>query len=293
MPMPRYISFVAAALTFAIVSNSLTAQPSPADKSPVAPNQAKEPKGRTLDELLLFFPMKFPEGNWKPNDLEFEDVWFKSDDGTRIHGWYCPCKKPRAILLYAHGNAGNLTYDRELMRLLQQRLRVATLSFDYRGYGRSEGVPTVEGVLKDARAARSFLAERSRVRASKIVLMGRSLGGAIATRLAAETPARGLVLESTFSSLKDVASHHYPRLAWLVPADKLDSVSHLAKHQGPLLQSHGDGDQVVPFSLGKKLFEAAKGPREFMRIADADHNDPLPAEYYKRLDRFIEKLPPP
>jgi fermentation-respiration switch protein FrsA (DUF1100 family) len=224
--------------------------------------------------------------------LDFEDAWFSAGDGTRLHGWYCPCKEPRAVLLYAHGNAGNLSYDAPLMKRFQKELRVTALVFDYRGYGRSEGVPTVQGILDDARAARAFLARRAGVKESEVVLMGRSLGGAVAVQLAAGARARGLVLESTFSSYREVAAYHYPRLAWLVPADKLDAVTQIARYRGPLLQSHGDADQTVPFALGRKLFEAANEPRSFVRIPGGDHNDPPPAEYYRQLDRFLSTLPP-
>src|SRR5262249_54873297 len=144
---------------------------------------------------------------------------------VRLHGWYCPCADARAVVLVAHGNAGNLSHRAERMRYFQQELQVTALVFDYRGYGRSEGLPTVEGILRDARAAQSFLAERAEVDESQIVLLGESLGGAVAVDLAAENAARGLVLESTFSSLRDAAEIHYPKLAWLVPANKLDSVS--------------------------------------------------------------------
>jgi uncharacterized protein len=260
-----------------------TAQP---DAS--SPKQAKSP---SLDELLLFYPSKYPDGDWKPKGLNFEDAWLKAEDGTRLHGWYCPCDKPRAVLLFAHGNAGNLSQRSGLMHYFQERLRVTVLIFDYRGYGRSEGVPTVEGILRDARAARVFLAHRAGVSESQIVLMGRSLGGAVVVQLAAESDARGLILESTFSSFKEVAAHHYPRLAWLVPASKLDSLSQIKRYKGPLLQSHGDADMTVPYSLGIKLFRAANDPKQWITIRGGDHNSSQSAEYYQQLNRFLDDLP--
>jgi fermentation-respiration switch protein FrsA (DUF1100 family) len=251
---------------------------------------AKKAKSPSLDELLMFYPSRYPDGDWKPKGLNFEDVWFRAEDGTRLHGWYCPCDKPRAIVLFAHGNAGNLSHRASRMQYLQKDLRVTVFIFDYRGYGRSEGVPTVEGILQDARAARAWLAHRAAVQQSQIVLMGRSLGGAVVVQLAAESPARGLVLESTFSSFKDVAAHHYPRLAWLAPANKLDSAAQIGRHKGPLLQSHGDKDGTVPHALGLKLFHAANDPKWFVTIRGGDHNDPQSAEYYKQLDRFLDAL---
>lgn len=248
-------------------------------------------QSRSLDELLLFYPAKYPKGQWQPKGLVFEDAWFEAEDGTRLHGWFCPCRNPRGVFLFAHGNAGNVSYYGPFLKYLQTRLGVTVLAFDYRGYGRSEGTPTVEGVLQDARAARRFLVRRAGIKETEVVLMGRSLGGAVVVQLAAEANPRWLILESTFSSLKDTASHHYPRLAWLVPASKLDSVAQIARYQGPLLQSHGDADQTIPIALGWKLFQAAKGPKDFVRIPGADHNDPPSREYLKRLEQFVASLP--
>ena len=246
--------------------------------------------GQSLDERMLFFPARYPEGDWNPRDVEYEDLFFRADDGTRLHAWYCRCERPRAVVLYAHGNAGNLTHRAEVLRRLTRQLRVTVLIFDYRGYGRSEGTPTVEGVLSDARAAREALAKRAEVEQQEVVLMGRSLGGAIAVQLAAESPARALVLESTFSSLKDVGVEHFGMLAVLVSDQKLNGSAVIARHAGPLLQSHGNADRTIPYALGEKLFQAANEPKRFVTIAGADHNDPQSAEYYKELDAFIAAL---
>ncbi|MEZ5941287.1 MAG: alpha/beta fold hydrolase [Planctomycetaceae bacterium] len=261
------------------------------ESTPTPKSDTSEAALPTIDELLLFFPSKYPAGNWKPANLSYEDVTFNAEDGTTIHGWYCSCDNPRATLLYAHGNGGNLTYRTPLLEYLTKQLRVNVLIFDYRGYGRSEGVPTVEGALEDARAARTFLAQHEGIRETDIVLMGRSLGGAIVVQLATEKAPRGLVLESTFSSLKDIATVHYPKLAWLVPAEKLNSAKRITQYHGPLLQSHGDADYVIPFASGQKLFDAALDPKQFVTINGTGHNDPQSPEYYRRLDQFIESLP--
>ena len=244
----------------------------------------------SIDELLLFFPSKYPAGNWTPEDLRFDDVWFSAEDKTRLHGWYCPCDNPRATILIAHGNAGHVASRAPWLKYLQSRARVATLMFDYRGYGRSEGIPTVEGALLDAKAARAKLRELARIEDSAMVLMGESLGGAIVVRLAAESAPRGLVLQSTFSSLKDVADVHYPKLSWLVPPAKLDSVTQIARYHGPLVQSHGTADRTIPFSSGEKLFRAANEPKTFVKIPGADHNNWLTENYLTRLDEFISRL---
>jgi fermentation-respiration switch protein FrsA (DUF1100 family) len=247
-------------------------------------------KPPSIDELLLFFPSKYPSGNWTPQDLRFEDVWFSAEDKTRLHGWYCPCENPRATILIAHGNAGHVASRAPWLKYLQSEARVATFMFDYRGYGRSEGVPTVEGALLDAKAARAKLRELSRIDDSAMLLMGESLGGAIAVRLAAESAPRGLVLQSTFSSLKDVADVHYPKLSWLVPPAKLDSVAQIVRYHGPLLQSHGTADRTIPISSGEKLFLAANEPKTFAKIPGADHNNWLTEDYLTQFDEFIRRL---
>ena len=257
-----------------------------------AQNSSLKPRSsRSIDELFLFQPTKHPAGNWNPKGLEFRDVQFKSGDGTKLHGWYCPAQSPKAVVLYLHGNAGNITHRAGVLRYLQQKLNLTVFIFDYRGYGRSEGVATAEGVVADAEAARKNLAELSGVRESDVVVMGRSLGGAVAVQLVSDNKCRALVIESSFSSLKSVAKAHFPRLAWLVPGGKLNSAADIAKYRGPLLQSHGDADRVVPFTSGARLFQAAGEPKTFVRISGGRHNDPQPVEYYQALNQFLGQLP--
>jgi len=244
-------------------------------------------KPRRLDELLIFVPSKFPEGNWRPARLKYEDCWFTASDGVRLHGWYCPQQRPAAVVLYMHGNGGNLTYCAEYAALLGQRFHLSVMLFDYRGYGRSEGAPTVEGVLRDARAAREWLAQREGIAAKDIVLWGRSLGGAVAVDLAADG-ARALVLESTFSSLREAAGAHYPRpLVRLLVADRLNSAEKIRQYHGPLLQSHGDADRTVPYALGQRLFQAANEPKRFITIPRGDHNDPQNEGFFRAVEELL------
>jgi hypothetical protein len=244
-----------------------------------------------FEESLIFFPARYPEGDWQPEGLNFEDAWFQAADGTRIHGWYVPHGDPRAVVLFCHGNAGNLSGRAETLHVLHDLVGVSVLIFDYRGYGRSEGKPDEAGVLADARAARAWLAQRAAVDQSEIVLMGRSLGGAVALDLAAADGARALVLESSFTSIPDVAAYHYPWLPvhWAMRT-RLDSLGKIAAYHGPLLQSHGDADTIVPYRLGRRLFEAAHEPKKFVSFPGLDHNDPQPLEYYDTLREFLDDL---
>jgi uncharacterized protein len=244
-----------------------------------------------LEDKMVFFPTKYPQGDWQPAGLQFEDAWFAAEDGTRLHAWYCPHENPRAVVLFAHGNARNLTDWADTLRRLHS-LGVTAMTFDYRGYGRSEGSPDERGVLQDARAARAWLAQRTGIAESQIVMMGRSLGGGVAVDLAATDGARGLILESTFTSLPDVAGAH---AAWL-PAktlmhNRLDSLAKIGKYHGPLLHSHGDADRLIPFEQGQRLFAAANEPKRFVTIPGGGHNDPQTEDYYRVLDGFFAALP--
>jgi hypothetical protein len=252
---------------------------------------APKVKGPSVDERLLFYPVKYPMGGWQPRGLTFEDVWLEAADGTKLHAWYCPCDRPRAVVLITHGNGGNIAYRSEWLKILQQRLKVAVLMLDYRGYGRSEGVPTVAGIVQDGQAARTKLAELAKVKESEIVLMGESLGGAVAVQLAAATPARALVLQSTFPSMRDVARQHYKILSAVVPKSRLNSMAAIKEVKCPLLQSHGTNDKVIDFASGEKLFAAANEPKRFVRLEDIEHNNWITEEYISELDNFLSSLP--
>ena len=246
---------------------------------------------RTLDELLMFQPTKYPHGDWQPAGLDFTDVWITSKDGTRLHGWYCPAESPKAVMLYFHGTGGNLAGRTSTLKFLQEELIVSVLIFDYRGYGRSDGKATVAGAIEDAQDARAELAKLAGIDESDVVLLGRSLGGAIAIQLAADAPPRGLIVESSFSSLREVAREHFPKLAWLVPKNKLDSELAIADVRCPLLQSHGDADRVISFESGRCLFAAAKQPKQFVVLTGLGHNDRPTREYYAAMADFLERLP--
>jgi hypothetical protein len=246
----------------------------------------------SFEESLIFHPRPYPEGEWQPANVSFEDAWIQAPDGVRLNGWFAEAKQSRAVVLYAHGNAGNITSREWVLSLYRDRLGASVLIFDYRGFGRSEGVPSEPGILADARAARRWLAERTGVAEREIVLVGNSLGGAVMVDLAARNGARGLVLENTFSSLPEVAASHLKvvPVRWLMKT-RLDSLAKIRDYHGPLLQTHGDADQVVPFALGKSLFKAANEPKEFIPAAGGGHNDPPAREYVIALDRFLGSLP--
>lgn len=244
-----------------------------------------------FEEGLIFFPSKYPSGDWNPLGLEVEDAHFHAADGTRIHGWYVDHKDPRVVVLFAHGNAGNITHREDVIRALHE-LRATLLMFDYRGYGKSEGSPDEQGILQDARAARAWLAQRARVQEAEIVLMGESIGTGVAVDLAAGEGARGLILHSACTSIPDVAAVHYRWIpVRLLMRTRLDSLHKIPSYPGPLLASHGDADEIIPYRLGQALFAAAPDPdKRFVTIPRGLHNDPLTAKYYRELDAFFTRL---
>lgn len=243
-----------------------------------------------FERSLVFQPLRYPAGNWQPSSIKFEDAEFAAADGTKLHGWFVPHEKPRAVVLFAHGSGGNVTLRADMLRELN-RLGAAVLLFDYRGFGKSEGSPSEAGILSDARAARSWLAKRAGVAERDIVLMGESLGTGVVVDLAAVDGARGLILLSAFTSRPDVAAWHRPWLPMqLLMRIRLNSLSKIADYQGPLLSAHGDADKTVPYAQGQQLFEAANEPKRFVTLAGCDHGAPPPAEFYRTVDDFLGSL---
>jgi fermentation-respiration switch protein FrsA (DUF1100 family) len=244
---------------------------------------------KPLEDALLFHPEQYPLGDWQADDLAHEDAWITAEDATRLHAWFCPAEHPQAVLLYCHGNGGNLTGCKGPVKFLQEKCHVSVLIFDYRGYGKSEGTPDEAGLLLDARAARHWLAQRTGVAEADIVLLGRSLGGAVAVDLAARDGAGGLILENTFTSLPEVVRSKplFRFASWLMTAH-MDSLAKIGNYHGPLLQTHGDRDELIPLELGQKLFAAANQPKQFVLARGGGHNSPPSAEYYRALYHFLQ-----
>lgn len=238
----------------------------------------------------LFFPANFPEGNWEPTDLEFVDCYFENENGIKLHGWFCESAGPQFHILYLHGNAGNVATRVDLLKHVQLTTRSSIFIFDYQGYGRSEGQPSVEGLISDAQAARTAFGELQSISDSEMVLLGESIGGAIAIQLAADSSPRALILQSTFSSLRDLADLHFRKYASLVPSDMLNSEALIKSIHTPLFQSHGELDSVVPIELAKKLYQAANHPKQFIELEGADHNGTDTPEYWTKLDGFMQFL---
>ena len=245
-----------------------------------------------LEEKLIFFPSRYPSGDWNPQGLRFEDVEFRARDGVRLHGWYCPVESPRAVVLVSHGNAGNLSDRAPEIILWQRHLHVSVFIYDYRGYGRSEGSPQEQGLYDDVRGAYRWLTETQLVPGNDIVLRGESIGSAVSLELALEVPCRALIMESPFTSAVDVGQRTFP---WLpvrrIMRNRFDNAAKIGRYHGPLLITHGDCDSIIPYDMGQELFELANEPKRFYAVHGADHND-VPytggGDYFRALSDFLD-----
>jgi fermentation-respiration switch protein FrsA (DUF1100 family) len=244
-----------------------------------------------FEEKLIFFPAQYPQGDWEPAGLDFENVEFLAADGVRLHGWYCPVTSPRSVVLMSHGNAGNITHRADEILLWQKHLNVSVFIYDYRGYGRSAGKPNERGVNADARGAYDWLAGQKGIAPEDIVLRGESIGGAVSLVLALAVPHRGLIMESPFTSAVEMGQRAMPWIPvrWLM-RNRFDSIEKVAQYHGPLLITHGTRDSIVPFEMGERLFERANEPKRFYAVKGADHND-VPwvggTAYFGAIDEFL------
>jgi fermentation-respiration switch protein FrsA (DUF1100 family) len=234
-------------------------------------------------------------GVWEapPSGVQVLDVDLTSADGTRIHAWWSTPKgwEPgQGAVLFCHGNAGNLSYRGDALRPWLEELRLAVLLFDYPGFGRSGGAPGEAGCYAAGDAAYDWLARVQKVPEGRIVLYGGSLGGGVATDLAARVPCRALVLASTFTSVPDMAQETYPWLPgrWLV-RNRFDNLAKIGRCRGPVFIAHGTRDGLIPFRHGERLFAAAPGPKHFCAMTDFGHNDSPTPEVYPALRRFLDQ----
>jgi hypothetical protein len=238
---------------------------------------------------LVYRPLSAADGDWDSVDLQHEDVWFESSDGTRIFGWFLPHPSPKMTILYCHGNAGNLAYHAVYAAQIREELGASVFIFDYRGYGRSEGKPFEKGIVEDGLAAQRWLAERMGIESKDIVVWGRSLGGGVAVAVAAQQDARALVLENTFSSAVDVAAGKY---IWLpvrfLMRNRYDCVASIGNYKGPVIQSHGALDRIVPIKYGRRLFDAIPSTQKrFLELPDTGHNHQPSDDYYSEIRDFL------
>jgi len=279
---------------------------------------------------LVFYPGVGREMVVTPEayGMRFETAELRTADGETLHAWWVPAEAARGTVLFFHGNAGNISHRLDYLQMFH-RLRYATLIVDYRGYGKSTGTPSEEGTYRDAEAAWDYLVHARLLRPQDVVIVGESLGGAVATWLAAkvslipspspqpsshallpkgegnlEPPLRAgegsrvragpraVVLTSTFTSVNDLGAQVY----WFLPVRLLsrigyDNLENLKRIRAPIFIAHSRDDDIVPYAHGKKLFEAAGEPKAFLEMRGG-HNDGfifVRQEWVAQLAAFLER----
>ncbi|CAA9478003.1 MAG: hypothetical protein AVDCRST_MAG69-580 [uncultured Solirubrobacteraceae bacterium] len=224
---------------------------------------------------LLYFPSRTVTEPPTSTGPPVENMDVDTADGERLHAWWVAAPAPtRGHVLLCHGNAGNITSRMAHARLLCG-LGFDVMLFDYRGYGRSSGSPSEEGTYRDARAARAALLRRSGVDPRRVFYLGESLGAAVALELALETPPAGLILQSPFTSVRDMARAVYRVIPQRIVPDAYPSRRIIHRLRSPLLILHGEDDEIVPVEQGRALHAAAPGPKRIEVFAGARHNDLL------------------
>ena len=247
-------------------------------------------------ESLVYFPNMGREVAVTPaaHGLPYEDVSIRTQDGETLNAWWVPAPEPRGAVVLFHGNAGNISHRIDYARMFRA-LGYSTLLVDYRGYGKSTGSPSEEGTYRDALASWRWLTETRGVRAADVVVFGESLGGAVACWLAERHPPRALVLASTFTSVPDLGAEIYPFLpVRLISRIHYNTLACVPKVSAPVLVIHSARDEIVPFSHGRKLYEAAREPRHFLEVTGG-HNDGfvfMRPEWVSALGAFLERAGP-
>jgi fermentation-respiration switch protein FrsA (DUF1100 family) len=242
---------------------------------------------------LLYFPDRTLAFTPADVGLPFEDLTLTTADGVSLSAWYVPAEKSEGSVIICHGNAGNIG-DRIVTLKVFREMGFNALIFDYRGYGRSEGSPNEEGTYLDAEAAWAFLTQEKGESPDRIVLYGRSLGGAVAIELARRHEPAVLVVECTFTSIVDVARIHFPLLpAGLLCRNRYESIDKVPHIKCPKIFYHGQDDALIPIELSRRLYEAAAEPKQFIdtlgghNVAGFLYNDQYAEQFANLLSALL------
>lgn len=242
----------------------------------------------TIHNSLIFLPSKEFYSSPAQDGIAFEEVPINTPDGETLFGYLLPAKeKTQKTIIYLHGNADNVSTWYQAPLEIQKHVSVNALIVDYRGYGKSTGKPTIEGVITDAQTMYKFLIDRG-YKSEDISVYGRSIGGAIALELASKEKVKSIVVQSSFTSLRDLAKEIYPLLPQFIVRDDIwNSKNLIKKIHCPILISHGDEDEIVQVSHAHKLYELANEPKKLIILKGATHNDIssyLNEEYFRALE---------
>ncbi|HEY3352578.1 MAG TPA: alpha/beta hydrolase [Polyangia bacterium] len=245
-----------------------------------------------FENRFIFFPTKYPAGDWeraRHARVPIEDVWLTASDGVRLHAWFVRGTAPEATILFFHGNAGNVA-DRLDWLVELAALPADVLALDYRGYGRSAGAPNEAGLYRDAEAAYRWLTVERQVPPARLVLYGKSLGGGPAAELAVRHPCRALILQSTFTSIPDMARVAMPFVPRALIRTRFDTRGKLARTTTPTLIVHSRDDELIPYAMAEQLHAAAAGPKRLVAFSGAGHNELVLMQGKQVVSAFREFL---
>jgi len=236
-----------------------------------------------IERRSLFFPTRPVEVFPDAVNLKYEDVNLNSAS-QRINGWFVGADNAKYTILFFHGNGGNISHRLEKLAIFHD-LGLSSFIIDYRGYGRSTGVPSEQGLYQDAGSAYDYLIKERRIIPERVIFYGESLGGAVAVDLAAKVPGAALIVDSSFSSVRDMAKAIYPFLPEFILSDWFNSAAKVPKITIPKLFIHSKNDEIVPYKLAQKLYSAAAEPKKSVEIIGS-HN----TGFMDSRGRFISSL---
>jgi fermentation-respiration switch protein FrsA (DUF1100 family) len=250
---------------------------------------------RLVEPSFAFFPLAGETETPADYRVHYESITIQTSDGERLHAWRLHVDRPRADIVYFHGNGGNLSMWTPILVGMARR-RYSVLAVDYRGYGLSTGRPTERGLYRDVEAVLEHV-KGDRDAGVPLIYWGRSLGTTMAAYAATVAAPDGLILESGFPDARALVRSSSPPLAFLAlfstyrfpTADFANRVAAPI----PVCVVHGDRDGVIPFALGRALFDRLSGPKEFVAIPGGDHNDavpPDPSRYWDAIERFVVRV---
>lgn len=238
---------------------------------------------RYIERNSIYFPMRDMHTTPQQLGLDYEDIYFTTSDNKTLNGWYIPNKDARFTVIFCHGNAGNISHRIEKIAILH-RLGLGIFIFDYRGYGKSQGRPSEQGLYKDASGAYNYLKERN-ISKDNIILYGESIGASVAIDLASREKVKAIITEEAFPSIKDMAKIAYPFLPHFIFRSRFNSLSKIKEITCDKLIIHSVDDEIVPFYLGEKLYKEASPPKKFLKIRGS-HN----TAFLEEKEKFSEGI---
>ncbi len=244
-----------------------------------------------MERQLIYFPDRQIVQRPREVGLESEELWLRSADGVKLRAWWVHGSGQR-VLLFFHGNAGNISHRLERVRLLVDALGLDVVLLDYRGYGESEGTPSEAGLYADGLALYQLAIDRG-FRPEQVVLFGESLGSAVAIETALHRPCRAVVLETPFLSIPALARRYYPWVPTFLIRTRFDNERKIPRLAVPKLIAQAERDEIVPPEHSRRLFELARPPKELYVIPGATHNDTYLVggrAYIEAWKRFLDGL---